>query len=190
MNSSYIHRHRIDRLKRLDRAGTQSDRSTAEFLHDHLDSMTEEEKKRLVTRVMSPELIERMLITAEFDEYRPETDESTLDESVERFRRLLHRYHWRAGGYEFDSSRWEIHRNETENYRVLAGEVWFVNTVPEAFVDRVKRYTRRLRDIASQLSSEVEVSLHRHSYRRDSLEVVVIKFRSSDAPSDPAEVGL
>jgi hypothetical protein len=153
----------------------------ANILMDKFDTMNYEEKKYYVTKCLSPESIDSLLLRYELINRKNIPKEMTFREFLNETTKILQRYQSRAGGDYFEDIDWCIHlpNNLSNRYEIYDNEIYFENTIHvdrynELFGDN-NNYMKNIMNVIKNLATNFDAEFYTYLKNRDRIYYCVIK---------------
>lgn len=161
----------------------------AEYIHNNYNKMDDCEMARLASKLTTKDDIKSRLLSFELQFYQPkESKEMSLDSFLNEAKKVLHRYHQKAGGYYIEDSEWTVHRNDSDEYSVMPNEVVLENSVSSRFVTRSADYLGLLIDRLNKIASNISVKLDFENSEEE--ELCWLLLRCVESEDDQPEIGL
>jgi len=149
----------------------------SDFLYHNYDSMTLEEKKQIVTKCLTDNGINNILLKFELKNLDIQTKKLNLIEFKKIAIKILERYQSKSGGFCFGHTNWILHDCNSKKINVYENEVIFENTIYENQLhsDETVEFLHDILNILNKISSLIKVSLHTKYHERDKINVLLLK---------------
>lgn len=151
----------------------------AEHIEKYYNSMTKEEMKAVVSKIMTEKDLRRFLMEYEMKNLNIETK----DISIEMFRKIaqakLDRYHYKAGGFCFGNNKWICHDSTSDQYFVDEAAIVFENTLHENYFydEKAIDFVKDILVILNKISKNIKTTLHWRYSDRDKMYWILLKCR-------------
>jgi hypothetical protein len=141
--------------------------NTANYIHDNLSTMTEEELRRYYVKIMNVSKIKNELLKIELSYYKPTPlKEPTLNVILEKIRSFLHRYQLKAGGHYLDDTKWILHDYTSKEHKIKEDEFLLENTVSKIYYhnDELQRFLYHIIRMTTCLHPRIIVNFYTESF--------------------------
>lgn len=173
-------------LHQIDDAGKYCDKpmsennnnkELAELIHKNYSSMTPEELKTIALKCLSEINLRHILLKYEITNLQSEPLDIGLNEFSVIAKKLLLRYHGKAGGFNFGEQHWTEHTKTSRKFDLFDDEILYENTLDESkrLDTDTKEYLRNILHVLNNISTNVKVSLHYKFKERDKIYIVMLK---------------
>ena len=185
------HLHKIEETIYTSKSLVCQNTETADFLHDNLHKLSDEEKTWWIKKLITPKLANRLLLEYEFNNFTPTVKHLNLKKTMNDVNKLLNKYTHRCGGYYFESPKWDVYQEGCFSlFNVGKNEVWFVNTlydeseVDSSGVDNSNKpyqdsFVNRLLEIIRKSHVDYKIYFKTKYYARDSITMTFIKMKKN-----------
>lgn len=150
---------------------------TAEQIHQYFDKMTNEEMKTWVVKCLTPNQMKKILLQHELNYYTARKQNMDLKQFCVDAQKILDRYQYRAGGFQFEDSKWLLHDYTSKQYHILQNEIVFENTVCKDDIKNpeIINFIGLLLKQLNNISNYVNVKLHWYYAKRDMIYYALLK---------------
>lgn len=147
----------------------------AEYIKKNYDHMDEKEMRSLVNKCLEINDVKRILLEYELQYYQEKPKEISLEKFIQKAKKILDRYQWKAGGFSMEDNEWIINTKSTDDYHLKEYEIAFENNIYEGELEsyEIQTYLGRLVSRLSKLSNDIKIKL-RYLYDEKNKNVLIL----------------
>lgn len=149
--------------------------NNADYISKYYDTMTSVEIDKCVLKCLTEKEKKRILLRHELKYLNRIPIEMTRDEFKKNALKIFLRYQSKAGGFCFDDQTWICRECTTDKYVIKDNTIVFENTINTDKLQWIKTYLSDLSNVLNLLASNVNVTTHFISSKRDRMTWVLLK---------------
>lgn len=156
------------------------------------DNLSNDDIERLAVKTLNPNRLRSMLLRYELKYGTADSCKMSLEDFKAEACAILDKYHWKAGGFQFEDKVWGIHSYVSEEFSVKENELLFVNTISlcEASNDETVEYINLLTDRFNMIADNVNVQVDFKQSLRNNIIFVLIWAIDEELEEENPDIGL